>query len=302
MRILITGAGGMLGTDLISYLRAGHQLIAVGREAVTNSEISFHQVDLSKSKIVHDLLTSIHPEVVLHSAAMTDVDGCETHRFEALRDNLEATRNITEASNRVAALVIFYSTDFVFDGNKSEPYQEIDLPHPVSVYGQTKLLAERYLFTRGKRFVILRTSWLFGKAGNNFPRKILKQAEIGKSFPVISDQFGNPTFTGDLAEATGKIVKQLCQKNQGAENQVYHVANEGVVSRFEFARTVLRKKNYPTELVKPISTDEAPKRLARRPKNSALSTEKIKERFGIRLRHWEEALNSFLQEEIKLTV
>lgn len=301
MKILITGAGGMLGTDLVARLGKDHPLVGTGRNAVTNSETPFFAADLSKSKAVYDLFASVRPDVVLHAAAMTDVDGCETHRFEALRDNLDATRNVMDAANRAGALVIFYSTDFVFDGHKSEPYREDDPPHPISVYGESKFLAERYLFAKGKRFVVLRTSWLFGKGGNNFPTKILKLAEIGKPFQVISDQFGNPTFTVDLAEATGKIVKFLSRQTQGAENQIYHIANEGVVSRFEFARTVLRKKNYPTELVKPISSDQAPKRPAQRPKNSALSTEKVKERLGISLRHWEEALKSFFQEEIKLT-
>ena len=149
---------------------------------------------------------------------------------------------------------------------------------------------------------MLRTSWLFGKAGDNFPRKILRQAEAGNPFPVICNQFGNPTFTGDLAEAVGKIIKFLSRKTIGAENQIYHIANEGVVSRFEFARTLLKKKNFSPDLVKPIASETAPKRPAARPQNSSLSTEKIKERLGVHLRHWEEALEAFLQEDMKLPV
>lgn len=292
----------MLGTDLVSRLSADHQLTGVGRHPVSHLGIPYQAADLAKSKAAHDLVASVRPEAVLHAAAMTDVDRCQTHRTEALRDNLDVTQNVTEASNRVNALLIFFSTDFVFDGKKSGPYGENDSPHPLSVYGESKWLAERYLFLKGKRFVILRTSWLFGRAGDNFPKKILRQAERGSPFPVISDQFGNPTFTGDLAEAVGKILKFLSEAPAGLENQIYHVANEGVVSRFEFARAILKKRNFSPDWVKPVSTEAAPKRPAPRPQNSALSTEKLKMRFGVRLRPWEEALESFFQEEAKLSV
>jgi len=121
-------------------------------------------------------------------------------------------------------------------------------------------------------------------------------------FSVVTDQIGNPTYTGDLAEAVTKLVRFLARATQGAENRIYHIANKGTVSRFEFARLILAKKNYSPGLVKPITTDAAPPRPATRPQNSCLSTEKIKERFGIDLRHWEKALDSYLQEDMGLKV
>jgi len=302
MKILITGAGGMLGTDLVARLDSTDQLVGVGRKAAPRLGIPFKAADLVKSGVAEETVRSVRPEIILHAAAMTDVDGCETNRVEALRGNFQVARCVADAANRVEALVIFFSTDFVFDGKKEGPYLETDVPHPISVYGESKLLAERYLMLRSKRFLILRTSWLFGNAGNNFPRKILKQAASGKPFSVISDQFGNPTFTGDLAEAVVKILRVLSEKPGQGLNEIYHVANEGVVSRFEFARTILRKKKGPADLVTPISSEAAPPRPAARPRNSALSTAKLKERYGITLRHWEEALGAFLEEDRKLTV
>lgn len=300
MKILITGAGGMLGTDLAFRLAPNHFLVGIGREPAPHLEIPFRVGDLAEGRIAQQLIASEKPEIVLHAAAMTDVDRCETNRREALQGNLEVTRNVTEAANQVGALLIFFSTDFVFDGAKSGSYQEEDIPHPINVYGETKLLAERYLILRGRRFLILRTSWTFGKQGDNFPRKILKQVEAGETLQVVSDQFGNPTYTGDLAEAVGKIIEVISRSSSGHENQTYHIANEGVVSRYEFARTILKKRNYPLNVVVPIESGGVRTRPALRPRNSSLSTEKIKNHFGVELRHWEEALEAYLGKDVTL--
>jgi dTDP-4-dehydrorhamnose reductase len=145
--------------------------------------------------------------------------------------------------------------------------------------------------------LILRPSWLFGKQGDNFPKKILRQAEAGKAFQVVSDQFGSPTFTWDLAGAVSEIIDILTSRGVEKANQIYHLTNDGTVSRYEFARTILRKRNLRPELVSPISSDMILSGAAR-PRNSALSTEKIKSQLGIRLRSWEEALEAYLQEDL----
>lgn len=298
MKILITGAGGMLGTDLAGRLSAKHQVKGVGIRPVTHLTIPYQIANLANRQLVEKLIEVEKPEIILHAAAMTDVDGCEGNRREALAANLEATRFIAESARRIGSLVIFFSTDFVFDGEKEGPYREKDPPHPISVYGESKHLAERYLLIRGRRFMILRTSWLFGKQGNNFPKKILKQAEAGKPLRVVSDQFGSPTYTGDLAEAVERIIDILPERGKAGENQIFHVANQGVVSRYEFAKTILKKRNFPLELLTPVSSDalSAP---ARRPKNSALTTDKLESYFGIKLRRWEAALEAYLNEETK---
>ena len=173
MKVLITGSGGMLGTDLALKLASKYEVAGVGRRPVSHLRIPYHTVNLSNSKTTLEFILDLKPEAILHAAAMTEVDLCETERRAALEENLETTRHVTDAANRLKALVIYFSTDFVFDGQKSGPYTEEDVPHPLSVYGQTKLLAEKYLRLRGRRYFILRTSWLFGAYGNNFPKKIL---------------------------------------------------------------------------------------------------------------------------------
>jgi dTDP-4-dehydrorhamnose reductase len=298
MKILITGAGGMLGTDLVRHLRGKHLLVGTGRRPAPHLEIPLHLGDLARTRIAFELIKREKPELVIHAAAMTDVDRCESERQEAILGNVEATKNVCEACNLQGAFLIFYSTDFVFDGMKKGPYVEEDTPSPVSVYGETKLLAERYLQMKGKRFLILRSSWLFGKQGNNFPRKILRQAEEGKPLQVISDQIGSPTYTGDLAEATAKLVDVLSRTKE-AGNQIYHLTNEGAVSRYDWARSILEKKHFPVSLLTPVTSDVSP-RPAARPKNSVLSNEKIKNRFSIELRSWEEALDAYFQEDSTL--
>jgi dTDP-4-dehydrorhamnose reductase len=303
MKILITGAGGMLGSDLVARLRPSHSLTGVGRHPAPHLEIPFHGIDLTQRRETTDLIEREKPEIVLHAAAMTDVDGCEAHRHEAVLSNFEATRHVVEASNHVGALVIFFSTDFVFNGKKAEPYLESDVPEPINVYGETKLLAERYLLLRGNRFLILRSSWLFGKHGNNFPKKVLKQAEEGKTLSVVSDQLGNPTYTVDLAKGTEEIIQILTQSTPSKSrriNQIYHIANEGVASRFEIACFVLKKKGHSVDRVKPIRSESLHYPVAR-PRYSALSTEKLRKTFEIRLRSWEEALEAYLGEDPAIT-
>ena len=286
----------MLGTELASRLAPKYEVVGAGRTPASHLGIPFQTGDVSQAETVRNLFRSILPEIVLHAAAMTDVDRCEVERKEALRANFEATRLVTDTANQLKALVIFFSTDYVFDGTKRGPYVETDTPCPLNVYGETKLLAERYLLVRAKRFLILRTSWTFGKRGNNFPKKVLKQAEAGKTIPVLSDQIGSPTFTGDLAQGVAEMIECLPQAGGKSENQIYHIANEGRVSRYEFARAVLKKRNYPVNLVVPAAGEQV-SRLARRPQNSVMSTAKIKRCFGVRLRSWDAALDAYLQEE-----
>ena len=296
MKILITGAGGMLGTDLSSRLSSQHEVLGVGRKPAPHLRIPFQTADVSQPETVINLFRSFKPNMVLHAAAMTDVDRCEVERKEALSGNFDATRLIAEAVNQTKGLLTFFSTDYVFDGTKTGPYIETDIPHPINIYGETKLLAERYLLIRARRFLILRTSWTFGRHGNNFPKKILKQAEAGQPMEVLSDQIGSPTFTGDLAQAVTEMIEMMSQNEKKNENQIYHIANEGQVSRYEFARALLKKRGYPASLVKPATCKQV-KRPALRPQNSTMSTAKFNEAWGIRLRSWDEALQSFLQEE-----
>lgn len=295
MKILITGAGGMLGSDLVSQLASDHQLVGIGRGGDPHLGIPFHIYNLTSKNSTQELIDREKPEVVLHAAAMTDVDGCENDRREAIANNFEATRNVAEASNRVKALLIFFSTDFVFDGRKSEPYLEEDPPHPINVYGESKLLAERYLFVQSKRFLIVRSAWLFGKQGDNFPKKVLRRIETGKTIQIVSDQMGNPTFTKDLAKGVSEMIRLTARPGTTRINQIYHMVNEGAVSRFDFACEILKRRNLPLSMLQPVLS-EAVHHTAERPKNSALSTLKLMKAFGIRLRRWEEGLGEYLRD------
>ena len=287
----------MLGSDLALQLSARHEVVGAGRRPAPHLSVPFHIMNLGQSKVVMDFIKREKPDVILHAAAKTEVDECETERRAALAENFESTRFVTDAGNQINAAIIYFSTDFVFDGTSREPYKETDRPRPLSVYGETKLLAERYLMLRGRRFLILRTSWLFGKYGDNFPKKILRKAEEGKVARVVEDEFGNPTFTADLAGAVAELLNLLPKADEKKMNQIYHVTNEGTVSRFGFARAILKKKNLAADLVIPMPRASA-HYAAARPQNSALATEKIKSEFGIRLRSWEEALDAFLQEDL----
>ena len=162
------------------------------------------------------------------------------------------------------------------------------------------LKALRLIFSPSFLSRIFRTSWLFGKQGNNFPKKVLTQAQEGKPLTVVSDQIGTPTYTGDLAEAIGKILNFFTHPLPRHENQIYHLANEGVVSRYEFAQSILKKRNYSPTLVTPVSSESDRSRPARRPQNSSLSMEKVKAHFGLQLRSWEEALEAYFQEDPSL--
>lgn len=294
MKILVTGAGGMLGSDLVSVLCEKHGVVGGGRRPAPHLKIPYQVVDLTDAAKTERWIEKEKPEVILHAAAMTKVDLCETNRSEALAGNLETTRSVTEACNRIGAPVFFFSTDFVFDGTQEGSYAEDAPPCPINVYGESKLLAERYLLLRGKRFFILRTSWLYGKEGDNFPKKVLRQAETGKPFRMVSDQYGNPTYSRDLADAVSQML-QVLETEKKKENQIYHVANAGSVSRYELALAILKKRKLPVDFVTPIPSAEV-RFPARRPQNSVLSTEKLKSDFGIQLRGWEEALAAYLKE------
>lgn len=298
MKIFITGAGGMLGSDLVLRLAPKFEVWGAGGKPAPHLNIPFEIGDLAQFGFGKKIVSTFQPDVILHAAAMTDVDRCESERKEALRNNFEMTQHMVNLANQFKALLIFFSTDYVFDGMEKEAYKETDLPHPINIYGETKLLAERYVVVRAKRFLILRTAWTFGKNGNNFPKKILEQARAGKTIKVLSDQYGSPTFTGHLAEGVVQILDRLPKAGKASENQIYHVTNQGRVSRFEFAKAVIRKWGFSENLIE-STTGEGFVRPAKRPQNSVFSTEKLRMNFGIQMPRWEEGLDAYFNEESK---
>lgn len=253
MRILITGPGGQLGTELVRLIATTphHEVIGFGRP----------DHDITDRDQVLGAITSWNPNLILHCAAFTAVDLCETEVESAYRLNCAATRFVADGARRCGAHVVYVSTDYVFDGTKSTPYVEWDQPSPTSVYGRTKLGGEMEI---DPEWTIARTSWVCGAYGNNMVRTLLRLGEAGGTLDFVDDQRGHPTMTSDLAPM---LLKLGVERVPG----VFHTTNQGAVSWYEFAREVFDLAGYDADRISPISTAEMdPPRPAPRPLNSVL--------------------------------
>jgi dTDP-4-dehydrorhamnose reductase len=218
------------------------------------------------------------------------VDDCELRPELAWKVNAEGTRNVARACQKRRVPILYLSTDYVFDGEKPEPYVETDRPNPLNVYGQTKLVGEEGVTELAARFWIVRVSWLFGPWGKNFVRAILDQARSGQPLRVVDDQIGAPTYTMHLAEKIEQIFTR-------AEGGIYHVTNQGYCSWFEFAEAVLRQAGLDQVTITPIPSS-ALKRLARRPRNSRLANARLESSGLGRLPPWREGVYSYLSREM----
>jgi len=273
MKILITGAKGQLGSELQRVLR-DHQLLLLDKDSL----------DIIDRQAVIEYIIRNKPEVIIHAAAFTDVDGCELNRNICQKVNVIGTRNVAEASLEISAKLIFISTDYVFDGKKKSPYQERDQARPINFYGETKLQAEHEA-RKVKKHFILRTAWLYSTFGKNFPKTILKAAKEKPCLEIVDDQIGSPTYTRDLA---GLIKHLLSCSHYGT----YHAVNSGQVSWYGLAKEILKLAGIKTP-IKPIKS-AALGRPAPRPRFSVLSNRKIKK--ICQLRPWQAALREFFEE------
>jgi dTDP-4-dehydrorhamnose reductase len=250
MNVLVTGAGGQLGHDVVEAFR-GHEVAALAHT----------DLDVVDRDRVMQAVTTLRPHAIVNCAAWTAVDACESDPDRAFAANALAVRNVAEAARRVGAHVCHISTDYVFDGEKPTPYNEWDTPAPRSVYGASKLAGERELDADA---TIIRTSWVCGEHGGNMVKTILRVASEREQLAFVDDQRGHPTFTADLA---GLVRKLVVDRRPG----VFHATNQGAVSWFEFAQAVMRAAGHDPERVTPISTAELdPPRPAPRPANSVL--------------------------------
>ena len=253
MRVLITGAGGQLGRELVAAFSADDHHEVIGADRIT--------VDVSNRDSVLGAITSTRPDVVVHAAAWTAVDACEGDPDRAFSVNTVGTRHVAEGARRVGCPVFYLSTDYVFDGTKAEPYCEWDDASPRSVYGASKLAGERELDPGS---TVIRTSWVCGVHGANMVKTILRLAGEHETLSFVDDQRGHPTFADDLAA----MVKRLVVDHRPG---TFHATNQGAVSWYEFAREVLAAAGLDPERVKPVSTvDLQPRRPAPRPANSVL--------------------------------
>lgn len=274
-KVLVTGAGGMLGQALVPCLESrGHELISLPRE----------KLDVTNYEQVLERLSTDKPDIVLHCAAYTNVDQAESEPDLAYLINGYGTENLAVACNKLDTPLLYTSTDYVFDGEQERPYTTWDATRPLSVYGKSKLAGEKAVQRHLTRFYIVRTSWLYGPKGKNFVDSIYALALEGKPLRVVADQVGSPTFTLSLSETVADLIET---ERWG----VYHATDNGVTSWFEFARAIVAPIGVE---VTPIATADFP-RPATRPKYSVMDKTTLISAIGRELPAWQDSLESYLQ-------
>jgi dTDP-4-dehydrorhamnose reductase len=277
--ILVIGAKGMLGRDLMGVL-----LSSLPNDEVIGWDIE--EIDIQKEEDTVFKIEKLRPDIMVHIAAYTDVDGCELNEEKAFAVNAEGTKHVALTASRCQAKMIYLSTDYVFDGNKREPYLESDSPHPLNVYGRSKWKGEQYVQELVKDPLIVRTQWLFGRYGKNFVTSILRQAGEKKVLSIVNDQIGSPTYTVDLAKAISALI-------QFDASGIFHVANSDLCTWYTFGQAILKLSGMDKVRAIPISSKELG-RPAIRPSYSVLNCQKLKKKTGLTLRPWSEALKEYL--------
>ena len=273
------GAKGMLGRDLMGVL-----LSSLPNDEVIGWDIE--EIDIQKEEDTVFKIEKLRPDIMVHIAAYTDVDGCELNEEKAFAVNAEGTKHVALTASRCQAKMVYLSTDYVFDGNKREPYLESDSPHPLNVYGRSKWKGEQYVQELVKDPLIVRTQWLFGRYGKNFVTSILRQAGEKRVLSVVNDQIGSPTYTVDLAKAISALI-------QFDASGIFHVANSDLCTWCTFGQAILKLSRMDKVRVIPISSKELG-RPAIRPSYSVLNCQKLKKKTGLTLRPWSEALKEYL--------
>lgn len=290
MKIVVTGNRGMLGQDLQPRLeRAGYHV----------QGFDLPELDITKSKKVLTCLNTTKPDVVINCAAYTAVDKAESEPDFALAVNRDGSANLAETCRRLDIPLLHLSTDYVFDGRAQRPYREDHPANPLSVYGISKWEGEEAIRARLAKYIIVRTSWLYGIHGKNFVKTILRVAKEQKELRVVADQHGCPTWTGDLAKALVAIVWQIPAGSSGIQWGTYHFCGSGFTTWYDFAKAILKHarsfENCRDITVVPITTADYPTP-AQRPKWSVLDCSKISRTFNIQTVPWGQSLKAMLGE------
>lgn len=276
--ILLTGAAGQLGFELARLLREYGELAALGRA----------ELDLADADAVAATVQRLKPQLIVNAAGYTAVDRAESEPALADAINARAPAILAEEARRLDALLIHYSTDYVFDGASGRPYRENDQTNPLSAYGRSKLAGERAVAAAGGAYLILRTSWIYGLRGQNFLLTMKRLAATRDELRVVSDQFGVPNWSRVLAEATATLVRRGADA-LATRSGIYHLSGRGRASWFDFARAIFDDTEPPR--VVPITTAEYPT-AARRPASAVLATDKFQDAFGFALPDWREMLTA----------
>lgn len=278
MKLLVTGAAGQLGQDVIKVLKErGHKVFGVDIE----------DMDITNYSAVENVFTRIKPEGVIHCAAYTQVDLAEDNPELCKRINVEGTKNISIFCKKFDSKLIYISTDYVFSGEGEEPFRPEQETAPLNIYGLTKFQGEEMVKLYVETYFIVRISWVFGKHGKNFVKTMLQLGKEKKEVNAVEDQIGSPTYTADLANLLSDMIET-------EKYGVYHASNEGFCSWYEFAREIFKQKNLDVK-VNPVKSSEFPAK-AKRPHNSRLNKEKLTMNGFQTLPRWQSALSEFLNE------
>ena len=281
MKVAVIGANGQLGVDLCRVL---------SEQRVTTIKFTHKDLDIVEADSVMSALNAAAPDVVINTAAYHKVEECEHEPAKSFAVNSTGPRNLALACRHINAVLVHFSTDYVFDGSQRQPYHETDLPRPLNVYGVSKLAGEAMVALTWPRHFVIRTCGLYGVAGSsgkggNFVETMLKKAAAGDPIQVVDDQVLTPTFTGDLANAVSQLIRT---DTYG----LYHVSAEGQCSWYEFARTIFDVGNLSVNL-KPVRSHEFPSSV-QRPWFSVLSKDKLRQ-LGVNMRSWREGLATYLR-------
>ena len=276
MKILITGSNGMLGHDLIEVLKERHELILPTSKAL----------DITDKEHVIEFICENKPDIVINSAAYTDVDGCETNQELAYAVNSDGVRNLALACREIDCPLLHISTDYVFNGKNTRPWVEDDEVGPINVYGRSKLKGEEAISDILDKFFILRTAWLYGVDGKNFPKTMLELAENHSEVSVVYDEVGTPTYTSDLASAISELIETDYYG-------IYHLTNSGECSWCEFARYIFEIADVDVNVV-PVTASEF-SRLAPRPSYSVLENRNWVKNGFEPLRSYKEAIKEYIE-------
>ena len=278
MKVLVTGVKGQLGYDVVNELR---------KRDIEPIGVDIQEMDITDADSVDRVITASQADAVIHCAAYTAVDAAEDNQEICHKVNVDGTQNIATVCKKLGIKMMYISTDYVFDGQGTRPWEPEDERHPLNVYGQTKYEGELAIQNTLDEYFIVRIAWVFGVNGKNFIKTMLNLAETHDHLTVVNDQYGSPTYTYDLARL---LVDMIVTNKYG----IYHATNEGICTWYEFACEIFRQAGVQVE-VEPVSSEAFPAK-AKRPSNSRMSKDKLEQNGFRRLPAWQDAVGRYLKE------